>query len=102
MTIEMTAITAHAFLHPIHRTEVRIQPTARLWAFLFGPVYFATQDLWAHACFFSALFVLSAFIHPIFAVSVWLAYGIAAPKLIIWTYRKRGWDEFVVTDRPAY
>lgn len=102
MIYEMTHTSARTFLHPIKRTRVDIQLSSRFWALLLGPTYFAVKGIWLHALTFAALVLLSVLIHPVFTIAVWLAYSYAAPQLIIWSYRKRGWEEFMVTERPAF
>lgn len=63
-----------------------------LWAYLFGPFYYAAKGLWGHAIIFFLL------IAPTLGL-IWLLYPLFADGLIRRKYLEAGWT---IVDRPTY
>lgn len=64
-------------------------------AFLFGPIWYAVQGLWAHAGIqLLAIVLLSGFFlfWPLLVV-VWLLYTALAPWLLARSFLRRGWQK---------
>lgn len=83
------------FRNPANGYSESVTPLSMLGAFLFGPVWYAVQGLWAHAAVqvlavlvFSGVFLLWPLI-----VAVWLGYTFAAPFILSRSFLRRGWHK---------
>jgi hypothetical protein len=84
------------FKNPADGSEAVIPATARLWAILFGPVYFAAKGLWGVALIETVLSL--AMLTDVRLVAVlWIGIGLSADYYLARRYRRRGW----VAEGPA-
>ena len=82
------------FRNPANGYTESVTPLSVVGAFLFGPIWYAVNGLWAHAAVqVLALVVFSGFFlfWPLIVV-VWLAYALAAPWLLRRAFLRRGWQ----------
>jgi hypothetical protein len=83
------------FKNPADGSEAVIAATARLWAILFGPFYFAAKGLWGVAIIETVLSL--AMLADLRVVAVlWIGIGLSADFYLARRYRRRGW----VTEGP--
>jgi hypothetical protein len=78
------------FKHPANESEATIPATARLWALLFGPAYFAAKGLWVVAVVETVLCIATVTIPQVLAF-VWIAFALAVDTSLAKHYRRRGW-----------
>ncbi len=83
------------FRHPWNGYVESVGPLAILWAFLFGPIYFAVRRVWLHAAILLAIDVALWSTFWIFALPfVALAHGIyalLAPGIVKRDLLRRGY-----------
>ena len=78
------------FCNPQTGGTVMITKASAFWCtFLFGPIYLAFKEVWLHAAIAFAL----AFIAGPFVILFWFVYAFFAFRLVVDTYRRKGWIE---------
>jgi len=82
------------YRNPANGHTESVTPLSLVGAFLFGPIWYAVQGLWAHAVIqVLAIIVFSGFFlfWPLIVV-VWLLYTVLAPWLLVRAFLRRGWQ----------
>jgi hypothetical protein len=82
------------FRNPANGYKESVTALSILGAFLFGPIWFAVQGLWAHAIILVVgIMLLSGFFlfWPLLVV-LWLLYALLAPVLLKRAFLRRGWE----------
>ncbi len=80
----LTLFCAMTFVNTLNHHTVTVRH-ARLWTFLFGPLYFASHGVWSHA-------VISLVVAVFTAGVSWLVYSFFAPSILRNAYLTRGWQ----------
>ena len=88
------------FKNPSDESVETIPATARLWALLFGPIYFAAKGLWVLAVVETVLCIVMLADPKLIAI-IWIAFALSADTALAKRYRRRGWVAEGVAEEGA-
>ena len=97
-------VRRRTFRSPISGATQTIGFESVLWVLLLGPIYFWRKGALIEAIVLFVLTFLSFFVpddtpligSDLFSFVVWGLSVVLAPKLLSWSYERRGWDEIAI------